>query len=74
MTDDPVNHPKHYTQGGIEPLDFIVSQDLPYLAGNVVKYIARYRWKGKPVEDLRKAKFYLEKLIELTEREEGSGE
>jgi len=67
--DDPVNHPKHYTQGRIEPLDFIVSQDLPYLAGNVVKYVTRYRWKGKPVEDLKKARFYLDRLIR--EQEEG---
>lgn len=66
--DDPVSHPSHYCRGGIEPLDFIVAQDLPYLAGNVVKYIARYRWKGKPVEDLKKAKFYLDRLIQETER------
>lgn len=64
---DPVNHPSHYTQGKIEVLDFIEDQEFGYLAGNVVKYVARYRWKGAPVEDLRKARFYLDRLIEQTE-------
>jgi hypothetical protein len=69
--EDPVSHPSHYTQGRIEVLDFILDQRLPYLAGNIVKYLCRYRWKGKPVEDLKKARFYLDRLIEETEREEG---
>jgi len=69
--DDPVAHPKHYTIGKIEVLDFILDQDLPYLAGNIVKYLSRYRWKGKPVEDLRKARFYLDRLIQETERGDG---
>lgn len=63
MKDDPVNHPAHYTKGKIEVLDFILDQDLPYLAGNIVKYICRYRYKGSPVQDLKKARFYLERLI-----------
>ena len=61
---DPVSHPPHYTQGKIEVLDFILDQEFGYLAGNVVKYLSRYRHKGKPVEDLRKAEFYLKRLIE----------
>jgi hypothetical protein len=69
--DDPVAHPKHYTIGKIEVLDFILDQDLPYLAGNCVKYLCRYRWKGKPVEDLEKAAFYLNRLIERTRKERG---
>jgi len=60
---DTVNHPSHYTQGKIEVLDFILDQDLPYLAGNIVKYICRYRYKNG-VEDLQKAEFYLKRLIE----------
>ena len=60
---DPVNNPSHYTQGKIEVLDFILDQDLPYLAGNIVKYICRYRFKNG-VEDLQKAEFYLKRLIE----------
>ena len=59
---DPVTHPSHYTQGKIEVLDFILDQDLPYLAGNIVKYICRYRFKNG-VEDLQKAEFYLKRLI-----------
>jgi len=59
---DPVNNPSHYTQGKIEVLDFILDQDLPYLAGNIVKYICRYRFKNG-VEDLQKAEFYLKRLI-----------
>ena len=63
---DTVNHPSHYTQGKIEVLDFILDQDLPYLPGQVIKYICRYRFKNG-VEDLRKAEFYLKRLIkELT--------
>lgn len=54
---------KHYKQGKIEPIEFIEANDMGFLAGNIVKYIARYKHKGTPVEDLRKAKQYLEWLI-----------
>jgi len=66
MTDN-INHPPHYTQGIIEVLDFILDQDFNYLAGNVIKYICRYRYKGNPIQDLKKARFYLERLILETE-------
>lgn len=62
--------PKHYNQGKIECWDFIVDQNLGYLAGNVVKYVTRYRHKGTPLKDLEKAKAYLDRLIrEEQERE-----
>lgn len=66
---DPVNHPSHYNQFGIECLDAIEASMPPvefrgYLKGNCQKYIWRYVYKGKPVEDLEKAAFYLNKLIE----------
>lgn len=64
MTHDPVNRPAHYTTGKIEVLDFIQDQKFGYLDGQVIKYVSRYRHKGRPVEDLEKAKFYLERLIE----------
>lgn len=65
---DPVNHPAHYNLGGIEVLDFIEAYAADdYHIGNVIKYVARYRHKGKPVEDLRKAKFYLDRKIALLE-------
>tara|TARA_R100000458_G_scaffold27245_1_gene24686 strand:+ start:3358 stop:3606 length:249 start_codon:yes stop_codon:yes gene_type:complete len=60
-----VINPKHYTQGKIEVWDFIIDQKLNYLAGNIVKYIARYahKHKGNPIQDLEKAERYLKKLI-----------
>ncbi|HKZ45843.1 MAG TPA: DUF3310 domain-containing protein [Thermodesulfobacteriota bacterium] len=60
---DLINHPPHYTKGKIEVIDFIVDQQMGYLDGNIIKYVARYRHKGSDAEDLKKAKWYLEKLI-----------
>lgn len=56
--------PGHYKDKAIQPWDFVVSNNLGYLEGNVIKYITRWRQKGG-VEDLRKAKHYIEKLIEM---------
>ena len=56
--------PGHYKDKPIQPWDFIVSNNLGYLEGNVVKYISRWQQKNG-VEDLRKAKHYIEKLIEV---------
>lgn len=64
---DMVNNPPHYTQGKIEVLDFIEDQGFGYLDGQVIKYVSRYRHKGSAVEDLKKARFYLNRLIERTE-------
>jgi hypothetical protein len=61
---DPVSHPPHYTKGKIEVYDFIRDQNLPYPLGNVVKYIARHEHKGTPVQDLSKARWYLDMYIE----------
>lgn len=60
---DPVNHPYHYTTGGIETIDFIEAKQLNYNLGNVVKYLTRADHKGNRIEDLRKAKWYLEREI-----------
>lgn len=60
---DPVNHPKHYTSGGIETIDFIEAKKLGYNLGNVVKYITRSDYKGNKLEDLRKAQWYLSREI-----------
>ena len=46
--------------------DFIKSNNFNYAQGNVVKYVSRYRHKGTPVQDLLKARWYLNKLIEET--------
>lgn len=61
--EDVINKPSHYTQGSIEPIDFIAANGMSFLAGNVVKYVTRYRFKGKPLQDLEKAAFYLNRLI-----------
>lgn len=63
---DIVKHPAHYTGGKIEVWDFIIDQDLTYCRGNVVKYIARAGKKdpAKELEDLEKAKAYLDREIE----------
>ncbi len=61
---EAINHPPHYNQGSIEVIDAIEDWDLDFHAGNVIKYVARYRHKGNPVQDLKKARFYLDRLIE----------
>jgi hypothetical protein len=68
---DMVNNPPHYTRGKIEVLDFIIDQNFGYLDGQVIKYVSRFRWKQKPIEDLKKAQFYLNQLIEKLEMEHG---
>jgi len=60
---DMVNHPPHYKAGGIETIDFIEAKNLGYNLGNVVKYVSRADLKGNKLEDLQKAKWYLERAI-----------
>lgn len=67
LEDDEVTHPPHYTQGKIEVIDFLIDQDMNFMAANVVKYTCRYRFKGNPVQDLKKARFYLDRLIKEVE-------
>jgi len=64
-----VNHPKHYNTGKIEVIDAIEAWNLSFCDGNAIKYIARHKHKGHPVEDLKKAKWYLERLIQQYEQE-----
>jgi hypothetical protein len=54
----------HYKSKAIQPWDYIVSNELGYLEGNVVKYVSRWKDKGG-IDDLRKARHYLDKLIEV---------
>jgi hypothetical protein len=54
----------HYKNMNMQPWDYIVANNLGYLEGNVVKYVTRYKEKGG-VEDLKKARHYLDKLIEV---------
>jgi hypothetical protein len=60
---EEVTNPKHYNERKMEPLDYIIANELDFLEGNIVKYITRYTYKGG-VNDLLKARTYLEKLIE----------
>ena len=62
-TTDNVNHPAHYKVGGIETIDFIEAKKLNYNIGNVVKYLTRAEHKGNTLEDLNKARWYLNREI-----------
>lgn len=55
---------EHYKRQAIQPWDFIVSNEIPFLEGNAIKYIVRWREKGG-LDDIRKAMHYLEKLVEV---------
>mgnify|MGYP003135358885 FL=1 len=55
MKEDKINHPKHYNVG-IEVTDFILSWQMDFIRGNIIKYITRCPYKGNTVEDLKKAK------------------
>ena len=60
---DPVNHPKHYTShpSGVECIE--VTEHFNFNKGNAIKYIWRSSDKGKEVEDLRKARWYIDREI-----------
>lgn len=70
-TDDVVNHPLHYNQSGIveciDAIEAVTGEGFEhYLQGNIMKYLWRYRYKNG-VEDLKKAQWYLNKMIEVVE-------
>jgi hypothetical protein len=73
--EDMVNHPPHYNKAGIETIDAIMAMTDEgfdyYLQGNIMKYLWRYRYKNG-AEDLRKAQWYLNKLIKNREDYEKS--
>ncbi len=60
---DKINPP--YYKRSIEVTDFIIEYDMNFLEGNIIKYVTRYKNKNG-IEDLEKAKWYLEKLIKCT--------
>ena len=72
---DPVNHPSHYMDGGIETLDFILAKKLDFLTGQVAKYISRAGKKdpAKELEDLKKAQFYLNRKVADMEEKSKEG-
>ena len=69
---DNVNHPRHYTFGGIEVIDAIEAWGCGFHLGNVVKYVVRAPHKGCYLEDLRKARWYLDRQIELALKQQAT--
>ena len=74
-SEDMVNHPSHYTHGGVECIDAITSALSSYedsvdswLVGQVIKYLWRAPLKGKYEEDIKKAQFYLNRLVEKIDK------
>ncbi|MDB4681384.1 DUF3310 domain-containing protein [bacterium] len=65
VDDNPVE-PSHYTEMKISPLDYIVANDIGWNVGNVIKYVSRYKMKNG-LEDLKKAQWYLNDIIERLE-------
>jgi hypothetical protein len=71
LDNDPVNHPSHYTEGGIECIDAIAAALGPvgfvaFCRGNVIKYAWRADKKGKPTQDMEKADWYAKKAAEAS--------
>jgi hypothetical protein len=62
---------EHYNTLGIQPIEYIVSNNTPYCEANVIKYVSRWRSKNG-LEDLLKAKHYIDLLIELEDLHEGN--
>ena len=69
MEKEQVNHPSHYQQG-IEPIEVIESWDLNFNLGNVIKYTLRAPYKENMIQDLEKAKWYLEREIKKIKGDE----
>lgn len=57
----------HYLKCEIQPIDYIYRNNIPFIEGNIIKYVTRWRSKGG-IDDLKKARHYLDMLIELETR------
>lgn len=73
---DNVNHPAHYTSGGIETIDYMEAKSTPeefrgHLRLTALKYLSRAGLKLDTIEDLKKARWYVTKLIDTLEKENG---
>jgi hypothetical protein len=64
---DPINHPSHYAFSHIEVIDTIEAWELGFHLANVIKYVARADRKGLPLDDLKKARWYLDREIQRRE-------
>mgnify|MGYP003140632624 CR=1 FL=1 len=67
MAKDNINNPLHYTYGKYEVIDVIEDWRLGFHLGNAIKYIARSNHKGTQIEDLKKAQWYLNRMIKKLE-------
>jgi hypothetical protein len=71
-----IDHPEHYTNGGIETIDYIRAKTekdggfIGYLRGNAIKYLSRAGKKNNTIEDLKKAKWMIDKMITELEPDE----
>lgn len=64
MNKDNKINPHHYNSMTIEPLEYIVANNMNFIEGNIIKYVSRYKLKNG-LEDLKKARRYLDELIKL---------
>ena len=69
--EDMVKNPKHYARGKIQPIDLINQLNLNFNLGNIIKYVCRADYKGTPMQDLEKAKEYLEYEIKRRKKLQG---
>lgn len=67
---DHIHRPAHYTFSRVEPIDAIEAWELGFHLGNVVKYLARAGHKGRALEDLKKARWYLDREIARREAQQ----
>jgi hypothetical protein len=72
LAPDPINHPPHYKVGGIETIDYMKAKSTPeefkgHLRLTAIKYLSRTGYKGDALEDLKKAQWYLNRLIQECE-------
>ena len=72
LMNDPVSHPSHYTYGKIETIDYIEDKGLGFNLGNVVKYVSRAGHKDDIIQDLEKARWYLDREITQLKKERDS--
>ena len=72
---DKIKNPPHYFRFKIEPITFVMQNNIPYAEGNAIKYLCRWRYKHDTkeaqIEDLKKAKQYIDLLIEQETQPEG---
>ncbi|MFJ7907523.1 DUF3310 domain-containing protein [Kitasatospora sp. NPDC096204] len=70
MTGDPVDHPDHYTWLPVEVIE--ITRHFDFVRGNALKYLLRAGRKGAALEDLKKARWYLNHEIRQLEKEEAA--